>query len=345
MNLPANTERAVVQGKTAAAVRSLENFRKRKRDSLAREKRLLSRQLSMAVTETKKHELRKEISKNERTSRELEIACNRSALLRKTEERKASPGDEDGIERRVADCLNVVPVSTVMTTRAIGQSQKLHGYAAVFNSFANFGDIWRETIKPGAFSKALESSDVRALYNHDYNYVLGRSINKTQRLYQTAKGLEYYCDLLEDDSLSAMVSGRIRRGDISGSSFSFSDVEDEWIFSKGQPDTRVILSIGKLYDVGPVTYPAYQDTFVEVLSEDRSEDRKARERELANARHIKAAKKLADFDYEQLGRRIDRCRQPVDPAVRHNEAARRLRAFYDRHIQNIIDRNRRPVLS
>ncbi|KAF0196071.1 MAG: phage prohead protease HK97 family [Bacillota bacterium] len=63
------------------------------------------------------------------------------------------------------------------------------GYAAVINSLSQ--EMWgfREVIRPGAFSKAIGKDDVRALWNHDLNFVLGRNKAGTLRLSEDAKGL------------------------------------------------------------------------------------------------------------------------------------------------------------
>jgi len=329
MNLPANTERAVTQGKRAAAARSLQNFRSRKRDELAEQKKSLSRQLAIAVTEQRRRELRAAIARNEKESREHEAACNQSKLLQ-TEQRHGPTADGDGIERRVATTSIALPIGDPITTRATGQVLKLHGYAARFNTYADFGD-WRETIQPGAFASALKTSDVCCLYNHDFNYVLGRSANRTLRLYETGQGLEYYVDLLPDDGLCAMVADRIQRRDVSGCSFSFSDVTDTWVFKKGQPDTRIITSIGKLYDVGPVVFPAYRDTSVELLFEERSEELAA-ERVDGFRRYREAGQRQRDHALSRLESRLDRCRRP---STRIRDAKERFR----RHQLNRVGRN------
>ena len=50
-------------------------------------------------------------------------------------------------------------------------------------------------IAPGAFRKTIQESDVRALFNHDPNFVLGRNKAGTLRLYEDGDGLGYEVDL------------------------------------------------------------------------------------------------------------------------------------------------------
>jgi HK97 family phage prohead protease len=72
--------------------------------------------------------------------------------------------------------------------RYIGKS-KISGYSAVFDRLSEDLGGFREKIKPGAFKNALAGSDVRALFNHDSNYILGRESAGTLQLHEDSKGL------------------------------------------------------------------------------------------------------------------------------------------------------------
>ena len=145
------------------------------------------------------------------------------------------------------------------------------GYAAVFNRLS--GDLggFRERIKPGAFDNALTTSDVRALVNHDASLILGRSKSGTLRLSTDSKGLRYEITP-PDSSMAAHYVEAIKRGDISGSSFAFTvDYEGDgaaWERANGEM-IREVRGIKDLFDVGPVTYPAYPDTTVAARSLER----------------------------------------------------------------------------
>src|SRR5690606_3218537 len=80
--------------------------------------------------------------------------------------------------------------------RKAGQTQAptIVGYAAVFDTPTDIGGFFREQIRAGAFGRALQSSDVHALFNHDSNVVLGRSRAGTLRLAEDAKGLRVEID-------------------------------------------------------------------------------------------------------------------------------------------------------
>ena len=127
-----------------------------------------------------------------------------------------------------------------------GESKKIVGYAAKFNSLSE--EMWgfREQIAPGAFAEALKKSDVRALFNHDPNYVLGRQSAGTVSLTEDNVGLHYEIDPPDTQWARDIVSS-IERGDIAESSFAFSmsGGVEEWDDS-AQPAIRTIRSVSRL---------------------------------------------------------------------------------------------------
>jgi HK97 family phage prohead protease len=162
------------------------------------------------------------------------------------------------------------PVSIIK--RAEGDPPKIGGYAAVYydGTEATEYELWDyageravERIMPGAFSQAMSRpDDCRCLFNHDPNMVLGRTAAGTTALAIDGKGLQY--ETTPGDTMCAKdVQEHLRRKDVTGSSFSFAVDEERWTETK-QPDgkwfsVREILSV-TLYDVGPVTFPAYETT-------------------------------------------------------------------------------------
>lgn len=155
--------------------------------------------------------------------------------------------------------------------------QTLTGYAAVFHREGDAGTEYRlgpdvvERIAPTAFNRALsEKHDARALFNHDPNMLLGRAAAGTLRLSVDARGLRYEIDI-PDTTVGRDVAASIARGDLSGSSFAFSIGKDGQRFEKGKDfDVRHILDVD-LFDVGPVTYPAYEGTTTGLRSGDCSD--------------------------------------------------------------------------
>ena len=183
-----------------------------------------------------------------------------------------------------------------------GAARKIVGYAAKFNSLSE--EMWgfREQIAPGAFTEALKKSDVRALFNHDPNYVLGRQSAGTVTLTEDDVGLFYEIDPPDTQWARDIVSS-IERGDIAESSFAFSmsGGVEEWDDS-AQPAIRTIKSVGNLYDVSPVTYPAYPEATTgvrsgqEIYEEHQNERAEDQEEETPDYGLMKARLDLAELD-------------------------------------------------
>lgn len=138
----------------------------------------------------------------------------------------------------------------------------IEGYASVFwndqptTQYMLYDDL-AERIMPGCFDRAMKEDDVRALFNHDASFLLGRNKSGTLRLSTDRTGLKYSIDPGETVFSRAVVD-HLRRGDVTGSSFSFIPTEVLW----REEDALVVREIHDviLFDVGPVTYPAYEAT-------------------------------------------------------------------------------------
>jgi HK97 family phage prohead protease len=148
-----------------------------------------------------------------------------------------------------------------------GRPPMITGYAAVFNQpsvvMNGHGYRFREVIKPGTFTKTLAgNTDVVALFNHDPNFVLGRRSANTLRVWQDTKGLGYEIAPSSARWVQELMES-IARGDIRGSSFSFGRVKSEDGQTRdddGKAVDLISLTEVRLFDVGPVTMPAYPAT-------------------------------------------------------------------------------------
>ena len=136
------------------------------------------------------------------------------------------------------------------------------GHAAVFNKWSEDLGGYREKISPGAFAKTIaDGADVRALFNHDPNFVLGRTKAGTLTLSEDKRGLRFEAHPPDTQTVRDLVLTPIRRGDVSQCSFSFRAIQEEW----DAPDyTERTLSECALFDVSPVTFPAYPQTDTQV---------------------------------------------------------------------------------
>lgn len=138
------------------------------------------------------------------------------------------------------------------------------GYAAVFNSPTEIGGgCFTEEIAPGAFSRAIaENSDIRALFNHDWNNVLGRTKSGTLKLSEDERGLKFEVTL-PNTSLGRDLKESMQRGDINECSFGFIPTEEHWDYNV-EPAKRMILEVD-LFEISVVSIPAYEDTEASVI--------------------------------------------------------------------------------
>tara|TARA_B100000686_G_C16733607_1_gene942276 strand:- start:472 stop:1068 length:597 start_codon:yes stop_codon:yes gene_type:complete len=144
------------------------------------------------------------------------------------------------------------------------EERSIVGHAALFDTLSADLGGFREKIDKGAFDNA-DNNDVRALFNHDPNLVLGRNTAGTLLLDEDEKGLRVKINP-PDTVFANDLMKSIDRGDISQMSFGFRVKEDEWEKGKGdEPSVRTLKKV-ELFDVSPVTYPAYKQTDVGVRS-------------------------------------------------------------------------------
>lgn len=156
--------------------------------------------------------------------------------------------------------------------------KKIGGMAAVYDSPTNMG-WFVEIIKKGFFD-SIRTDSTACLKNHDPNLVLGRTKNGSLKLNLLETGLEYECTLPKT-SIGADAYEEVRSGFVYESSFAFTVAEQQWrraqpsefagVFDQdvlekltdgGMIDVRELIRGNELYDVSPVTYPAYKATSV-----------------------------------------------------------------------------------
>ena len=176
-------------------------------------------------------------------------------------------------------------LSAPIEIRAKDNKRTVAGYAAVFDSVADIGGFFREKIERGAFSNAI-NGDVRALFDHDSAFVLGRTKAGTLRLSEDDHGLAVEIDL-PDTQTARDLSASMERGDIDGMSFGFMVTKQEWD-ETSDPPLRTIKEV-ELFEVSVVTFPAYADTEValrslENIRNERPEDRAGIDRFLARSK-------------------------------------------------------------
>jgi HK97 family phage prohead protease len=183
------------------------------------------------------------------------------------------------IERRVA------PIDAQEIREDAG-ILRFAGHAAVFNSVTDLGPF-REQVAPGAFKKTINEADIAFLYNHEPDSVMARTSTGTLRLKEDRRGLATEADLDPADSDVQRITPKLRSGNVSQMSFAFRVVGaggeswDDHPDDGGKP-IRTLREL-ELFDVSPVTFPAYAATDGGLRSVAQSVDRIAELRGLTSS--------------------------------------------------------------
>jgi HK97 family phage prohead protease len=160
----------------------------------------------------------------------------------------------DNLERRAwAECR----------AEASDNGRKIRGYGIVFNALSQDLGGFREIIAPEAVDRTLsEGLDVRALVDHDSGKVIGRTRSGTLRLRKDSRGLHIEVEPDEEISYARDIMRAVARGDVSGMSFGFRALDDDWNYDEKTP-VRTVTDM-MVSEVSIVTFPAYRQTDVQV---------------------------------------------------------------------------------
>lgn len=159
--------------------------------------------------------------------------------------------------------MRTFDITNIQKRDGENQSLRVSGYAAVFNTKTSIGDFFEEVINPGAFSRTLsENGDVRALFNHNWDKVLGRTKSGTLILSEDDRGLKFEIEL-PNNSLGRDLAESMARGDINQCSFGFFATDEEWNYNI-EPASRTIKEV-ELFEISIVSIPAYDDTEVALV--------------------------------------------------------------------------------
>jgi HK97 family phage prohead protease len=183
----------------------------------------------------------------------------------------------DNVERRaLAECR----------AEASDNGRKIRGYAIKFNALSQDLGGFKEYIAPDAVDRTLsEGLDVRALVDHDSGKVIGRTRAGTLMLRKDSQGLKIEIDPDEEISYAKDIMRAVSRGDVSGMSFGFRALEDEWNYD-GKTPIRTVTDM-RISEVSIVTFPAYQQTDVAVAQRSLSAFQQAQK-----GRNVEWLKKL-----------------------------------------------------
>jgi HK97 family phage prohead protease len=153
--------------------------------------------------------------------------------------------------------------------RAIEQETEQRGFfkghSIVFNQMSEDLGDFVEIIDRSALD-SVDSEECIAVFNHNENYILGSSEGGTLTLRNDEIGI--YTEI-QDGTTTVHNNCRewVKRGDLRGMSFKFSDTESDWVYNEEKKMMyRTIKRIGKLWDVSLVARPAYRQTDVALRS-------------------------------------------------------------------------------
>ena len=154
------------------------------------------------------------------------------------------------------------------TASDTGDGLTLEGIAATFNDWttiADHGGDFREMLAPSVFNKTLREKTPVLMFNHGSHPMVGEMpIGSFEEIKPRATGL-YVRARLSDNWLVQPVRDSIANGSVSGMSFRFSVVKDDWKVADDGVAERTLREV-KLPELGPVVFPAYEKTSVSVRS-------------------------------------------------------------------------------
>lgn len=157
----------------------------------------------------------------------------------------------DNVERRSPVECRVDAIDT----------RRLAGYAIVFRAMSVDLGGFREFIAPEAVDRTLQQAlDVRALVDHDSGKVIGRTRSGTLALRKDTTGLYFTVEPDPSISYAGDILRAVKRGDVSGMSFGFRTIADEWNYEEAVP-IRTVTDM-TISEISIVTFPAYPDTQV-----------------------------------------------------------------------------------
>lgn len=149
--------------------------------------------------------------------------------------------------------------------RKEGKPVTICGYAVVFEKLSQLiAGVFREKVRAGAFTTSLEKNNIRALWNHNSDMVLGSTKAGTLRLEQDDRGLRFEIDAPDTQAGRDAVT-TIERGDVDGMSLGFNVRAQEWDETDPKNVVRTLIDVD-LREISPTPFPAYPQTKVSVRS-------------------------------------------------------------------------------
>lgn len=179
---------------------------------------------------------------------------------------------------------------TVTRTENDDDGLTLEGYAAVFNE-STMIDSWEgkfsEQIAPGAFKRTIDRKGTRGIrlqFDHGHHPLIGSiPIGSIEELREDTRGL-FVRARMHDNWMTQPVRDSIREGSVNGMSFRFRVVRED-VDSSSEPEVRTVKEV-ELFELGPVVWPAYEQTSVGVRASEIARELADPEQRVAVARAL-----------------------------------------------------------
>lgn len=178
-------------------------------------------------------------------------------------------------------------------TREDGSQKIIEGYFVVYDQRTELWDGYYEEICPGACAASISKNDIRALYNHDTNIVLGRKSANTLTVRNDEHGIYGSVSVNQADTEAMNIYERVKRGDINGCSFGFYPTVEE---RHEEPDGSIVYKVREadVLEISVCPFPAYPTTSIQARKQDDEQylkkrllERKIQIKERLN--HVKSA--------------------------------------------------------
>lgn len=163
----------------------------------------------------------------------------------------------------------------------------IEGYFAVFNQETALWPGWNEKIAPGAFRNTLRQNDIRCLFNHNHDLVMGRNKSGTLTLKEDDYGLFGIVRINQEDSQAMDIYARVKRGDITGCSFGFNPTKEEYEIDN-DGNMHWTENEVELLEVSICPFPAYPQTEIQA----RQQQAEATKEQIAKKRRTELRQKL-----------------------------------------------------
>ncbi len=151
-----------------------------------------------------------------------------------------------------------------------GQTERyIDGYFIVYDRETELFPGFFEKIAKGAADSSLENNDIRVLFNHNTDIVLGRKSSGTAEFRSDEHGLHCSVHVNESDTQAMDAYNRVKRGDITGCSFGFIPVREEYEDS-ADGSVHCTVSEADIMEVSVCSFPAYPQT--EIVARQRAHE-------------------------------------------------------------------------